>query len=430
MFKKFYLLACFLTASFASIASDPANLSEQDDAKIRLFQRAVRNWNDQIKPMYEEACNWRDGKIEGFKENSIKTNINAGVRFMLLAYWNHPKAQYNLGRIYYGLREDEMAEKWLQRALKNGVDQAEESLQKLHARQSKYLLTLFSDDNLFDLINGWENNALVSFRAVSKRPAKIVESVLAKRSEIISLLTFDKHPYPHTISYFVRDLQEKIPDFLKTQKDGFGDFTEEQVNQIFKISTRYFKCGNFCKSWGYPGADLLLVMGNQSVQTRYRNEKGKRHPHLPTNIIYIGTDHLISPMNVAYKYHWGLSDKFQKISDSAATNPDLAELRCLNLYYHAVLYFKPGVINYDKDENEQSGHVIVFTKSLRDLKEFDNVDIAQYYFEQLANRLKAWGYLSDALRVWAFSPKGHDLPAILNRLAQLVVNETDSPPKS
>lgn len=267
MFKFIPFLLSMLSICISTRATD------REEVAVRTLQRSIRTYNSQtekFRNLYKEGLDYRDGKVAGFKENSFEANVNAAVRFLHLAYLRDAKAQYNTGRIYYGLDWDYMAITWLEEAEKNQLALAKTALALAKMRAANKSDVFSQDGNLAKIFSYLDDNSFLAMRVIAPKWSQVAnlvsEEIFSQRSPIkLCIEAFKEHPYPQTISYFIRKKLWDLEKLIET-KDGkvVGGTPEACLKKIEQRAPSYQKCAEFCQEWKYPGAEIFRIMASQS----------------------------------------------------------------------------------------------------------------------------------------------------------------------
>jgi TPR repeat protein len=237
-----------------NLALDPAR---KEDTAARTLQAAFRNYffkkNQQriYGEMYQQGLLYRDGKIEGFEKDSFLANAYAGANFYPLARQGDVKAQHNLAMIQYKVRNYISALKWFEKASQQGFEPSTRNLEKLRTEISKLELPF---EMWLHISTYFDDRTLLAFRAANRSTANVIETLIKQQSGIktplFCLTSQEKsHPFPHTISYFIRKKYRKL---------GIQESSAEMYE-------RYLKCADFCKEWNFVGETLFRSLGNPAL---------------------------------------------------------------------------------------------------------------------------------------------------------------------
>ena len=218
-----------LFTSFNVIASLAFSLSyatEEATHEQILQPFSTMSLQQSEEDLYQEALNYRDGKIEGFPRDDIHTLRKAEALFLTLANNGYQKAMHNAAMIQYKLKDYFLAFQWFKEASESGLEASSRNLQKMIKDVADNKLTFKSQEELRKIKNlirqvdfkekfGDEDltiqdilphdimDYIFDFFALDQAPrfqtvSKTFQEIILKRFERIGLKTV----HPHDILYF------------------------------------------------------------------------------------------------------------------------------------------------------------------------------------------------------------------------------------
>lgn len=266
MFKSFLVLSFVnFIIPWTVLATEDTEIlvSKQKEQAVIALQRHIRHYNFHqdkegiFQKMYHQGCLYRDGKIEKYPKGSPATFSEAGINFLPLAFDGDVNAQLNLALIDYCRGDYDAASHWFARAVHQVSPYLSENQPKL--LNNTYSLFMLSADIFLSITNDFDMNLLLLCRTLCKEAAQMVDKEFARRAIIkIPLACFEsntkKHPFPQTISFFIRRLLDDIPSLLNNPDRE-------------KKADKYLKCAEFSQEWGYKGENLFRYFGKVSKES-------------------------------------------------------------------------------------------------------------------------------------------------------------------
>ncbi len=239
-----------------NLAADP---TRKKDQAARTLQSTFRNYlfkkNQQriYGEMYKQGLLYRDGKVAGLEKDSFLANAYAGANFYPLARLGDVKAQHNLAMVNYKQRRYPSALKWFERAAQQGFEPSQRKLEKLRTEISTLELPF---ELWLHISTYFDDQTLLAFRAANWSTANVIETLRRQQAEIkapLSCLTSQEktHPFPHTLSYFIRK------NYMKLGTQG----------STAALSESCLKCADFCQEWSFVGETLFRSLGDLTADT-------------------------------------------------------------------------------------------------------------------------------------------------------------------